>query len=568
MTVKPMDVVLFIIGIAAIIMLGVLIFLLKTGRSGHNDAKAVRMTAKNMEKLLMEMEVLKSRLDTIRSETGESGSRQRQELASSINAYSKSVSDRIDSSQYRLSKTLNDSVSRQLSDMSEAMEKQLKGMSRNTAQQLSDMNRNLQQQMTGMSDNSKQQLSDMNRNLQQQMTGMSDNSKQQLSDMNRNLQQQMTGMSDNSKQQLSDMNRNINQQLASMNTTTKQQLSDMSENISDRMKQMETRFSSLEVSTENKLKNIRDTVDTQLREIRSDNTVQLEKIRGTVDEKLQETLTDKMNESFRLVSERLEQVYKSLGEMQTVAQGVGDLKKVLSNVKTRGILGEIQLGAILRDILAPEQYEENVATVPNSSNRVEFAVRLPGAEDGKVVYLPIDSKFNGDKFSQLQSAYDTGSKELIAAAKKELYAAVKKCAKDISDKYLYPPYTTQFGIMFLPFEGLYAEVAGSGLIEVLQRDYHVNVAGPSTMAAMLNSLRMGFQTLAIQKRSGEVWEILGAVKTEFGKFEDALVKTQDKIKRAEEDLDKLVGVRTRQINKKLSRVEKLELADTKRILDE
>lgn len=541
-----MDVVLFIIGIAAIIMLGVLIFLLKTGRSGHNDAKAVRMTAKNMEKLLMEMEVLKSRLDTIRSETGESGSRQRQELASSINAYSKSVSDRIDSSQYRLSKTLNDSVSRQLSDMSEAMEKQLKGMSRNTAQQLSDMNRN----------------------LQQQMTGMSDNSKQQLSDMNRNLQQQMTGMSDNSKQQLSDMNRNINQQLASMNTTTKQQLSDMSENISDRMKQMETRFSSLEVSTENKLKNIRDTVDTQLREIRSDNTVQLEKIRGTVDEKLQETLTDKMNESFRLVSERLEQVYKSLGEMQTVAQGVGDLKKVLSNVKTRGILGEIQLGAILRDILAPEQYEENVATVPNSSNRVEFAVRLPGAEDGKVVYLPIDSKFNGDKFSQLQSAYDTGSKELIAAAKKELYAAVKKCAKDISDKYLYPPYTTQFGIMFLPFEGLYAEVAGSGLIEVLQRDYHVNVAGPSTMAAMLNSLRMGFQTLAIQKRSGEVWEILGAVKTEFGKFEDALVKTQDKIKRAEEDLDKLVGVRTRQINKKLSRVEKLELADTKRILDE
>ncbi len=546
MTVKPMDVVLFIIGIAAIIMLGVLIFLLKTGRSGHNDAKAVRMTAKNMEKLLMEMEVLKSRLDTIRSETGESGSRQRQELASSINAYSKSVSDRIDSSQYRLSKTLNDSVSRQLSDMSEAMEKQLKGMSRNTAQQLSDMNRN----------------------LQQQMTGMSDNSKQQLSDMNRNLQQQMTGMSDNSKQQLSDMNRNINQQLASMNTTTKQQLSDMSENISDRMKQLETRFSSLEVSTENKLKNIRDTVDTQLREIRSDNTVQLEKIRGTVDEKLQETLTDKMNESFRLVSERLEQVYKSLGEMQTVAQGVGDLKKVLSNVKTRGILGEIQLGAILRDILAPEQYEENVATVPNSSNRVEFAVRLPGAEDGKVVYLPIDSKFNGDKFSQLQSAYDTGSKELIAAAKKELYAAVKKCAKDISDKYLYPPYTTQFGIMFLPFEGLYAEVAGSGLIEVLQRDYHVNVAGPSTMAAMLNSLRMGFQTLAIQKRSGEVWEILGAVKTEFGKFEDALVKTQDKIKRAEEDLDKLVGVRTRQINKKLSRVEKLELADTKRILDE
>ena len=269
-----------------------------------------------------------------------------------------------------------------------------------------------------------------------------------------------------------------------------------------------------------------------------------------------------MNRSFQLVSTRLEEVYRGLGEMKTLAVGVGDLKKVLSNVKARGILGEIQLGAILSEILAPEQYETDVATVRGSQNRVEFAVKLPGTGAGEHVYLPIDSKFPGDTFAALQDAYTSGDAERIAAAKRMLEQTVKKCAKDIRDKYVKPPYTTNFGIMFLPFEGLYAEVVSSGVMETLQRDYSVNVTGPSTMAAMLNSLQMGFRTLAIQKRSDEVWQLLGQVKAEFATFEGVLADTQRRLKQVDEDLDKLIGVRTRQINRRLRDVEILEAPST------
>ena len=264
-----------------------------------------------------------------------------------------------------------------------------------------------------------------------------------------------------------------------------------------------------------------------------------------------------MSESFRLVSERLEQVYKGLGEMQTVAAGVGDLKKVLSNVKNRGILGEIQLGAILEDILAPGQFDREVPTIPGSSNRVEFAVKLPGTGSG-TVYLPIDSKFHGDTYAALQDAMDSGSPEAVAAARKELCNAVRKSAKDIRDKYVQPPYTTSFGIMFLPFEGLYAEVINSGMTESLRRDLSVIVCGPSTMAATLNSLQMGFQTLAVQQKTNQVWEVLGEVRAEFLTFGKALEETQKHIKKVDDDLEKLVGVRTRQINRKLSAVESLE----------
>ena len=334
------------------------------------------------------------------------------------------------------------------------------------------------------------------------------------------------------------------------------------EAMTAQLKTLEHRFSSLEQNNELRLEAMRTTMSNQLTSIREDNNQKLDTIQKTVDEKLE----NKMNESFKLVSERLEQVYKGLGEMQSIAAGVGDLKKVLSNVKNRGILGEIQLGSILSDILSPEQYETDIATVPKSSNRVEFAVKLPGGEDGSTVYLPIDSKFPGDRFAALQDAYDSGDPEVIAVAKRTLADVIKRCAKDIRDKYIYPPYTTNFGIMFLPFEGLYAEVVNSGLVEQLRRDYSVNVAGPSTMAALLNSLQMGFRTLAIQKRSNEVWELLGAVKTEFGTFAKALEETQKHIRRADDDLEKLVGVRTRQINRKLSRVEALPESDTEKLL--
>ncbi|MFV0504312.1 MAG: DNA recombination protein RmuC, partial [Lachnospirales bacterium] len=236
--------------------------------------------------------------------------------------------------------------------------------------------------------------------------------------------------------------------------------------------------------------------------VTTENNKQLEKIRDTVDEKLQKTLEDRISKSFKMVSERLEQVYKGLGEMQTLATGVGDLKKVLSNVKTRGILGEIQLGAILEEILSNEQYDENIKTKSSGNERVEFAVKMPG-EGKSTVYLPIDAKFPGDAYVALIDAYDEGDKSKIDVTSKALETAIKKAAKDIRDKYVEPPYTTDFAIMFLPFEGLYAEVVRTGLVEVLQREFKVNIAGPTTMAALLNSLQMGFKTLAIQKHSSE-----------------------------------------------------------------
>lgn len=301
--------------------------------------------------------------------------------------------------------------------------------------------------------------------------------------------------------------------------------------------------------------------------MREENRRALDEIRGTVDEKLQKTLEERINRSFAVVSERLEQVYKGLGEMQQLASGVGDLKKVLSNVKTRGILGEIQLGAILEEILAPEQYETNVVTRKNSAKPVEYAIKLPGA-DGETVYLPIDSKFPADTYEALRTAYESGDPIMIAAQKKQLEQSIKLFAKDIRDKYLDPPATTEFGVMFLPFEGLYAEVVNLGLIEVLARDYKVSIAGPTTMAALLNSLQMGFRTLAIQKRSSEVWKVLGAVRTEFDRFGDVLEATQKRLEQTSTELDRLVGVRTRQIRAKLRSVTSLSEEDAARLLDD
>ena len=338
------------------------------------------------------------------------------------------------------------------------------------------------------------------------------------------------------------------------NITSKQ--SEMNKSVMDSLTLMETRFKTFEQSNEQKLDAMRDVMNKNLLHIQEDNAKKLEDMRKTVDEKLQKTLEDKMSESFKMVSERLEQVYKGLGEMQTLASGVGDLKKVLSNVKTRGILGEIQLGAILKEILAPEQYEENVVTVPGSKNPVEFAVKMPN-DDG-FVYMPIDSKFPGDAFFDLQTAYENGDSEQIKTAMNVLLTRIKSFAKDIHDKYIEPPYTTDFAIMFLPFEGLYAEVVNQGMVEVLQNTYKVNIAGPSTMAALLNSLQMGFKSLAIQKRSVEVWNVLSAVKTEFDKFGAVLDATQNRLDQANKELVKLVGVRTRAIQRRLKDVEALD----------
>lgn len=331
----------------------------------------------------------------------------------------------------------------------------------------------------------------------------------------------------------------------------------MAENQKFQLQQMENRLKTFSMENEQKLENIRSTVEKKLTYMQEDNNKQLENIRTTVDEKLQNTLENKLNKSFETVSKQLQQVYKGLGEMQNLAVGVGDLKKVLSNVKTRGILGEIQLSAILKEILSPEQYEENVATKKGSRNVVEFAIKLP-ADDDSFVYLPIDSKFPGDTYAKLVDAMNSGNKEEIEICSKNLLRTIKSEAKDIHDKYISPPNTTEFAIMFLPFEGLYAEVVNRGMVEVLQREYKVNVAGPSTMGALLNSLQLGFKTLAVQKRSAEVWQILNDVKREFDAFADVLEKTQTRLNQANTELDNLVGVRTRKIQSQLSKVQKLE----------
>ena len=306
-----------------------------------------------------------------------------------------------------------------------------------------------------------------------------------------------------------------------------------------------------------RLNEIKTTLETRIRAMEDANTKKLDEMRNVVDEKLQSTLEERISRSFKEVSDRLEQVYKGLGEMQTLASGVGDLKRVLSNVKTRGILGEIQLGAILEDMLSPEQYETNFVTVEGTRNPVEFAIKLPGSSSDSHVYLPIDSKFPLDAYTELTDAYDSCDTARVQEAKNGLIRRIKAFAKDIHDKYVSPPATTDFAIMFLPTEGLYAEVVKSGLVETLQNEYKITVAGPTTMAALLTSLRMGFKTLAIQKRSGEIWDTLSAVKTEFEKFEEALTAAQNKLNQTSAEIDKLVGTRTRQINRKLKNITSL-----------
>ncbi len=321
----------------------------------------------------------------------------------------------------------------------------------------------------------------------------------------------------------------------------------------------EQRFKTFAMENAQRMEQIRRSVERQLADIREDNGKKLDEMRSIVDEKLQKTLEDKLSRSFALVSERLEQVYKGLGEMQTLASGVGDLSKVLSNVKTRGILGEIQLGAILGEMMAPEQYEVNAKVKQATNERVEFAIKLP-ADDGTVL-LPIDSKFPADAYTNLMDAYEQGNADAVKAAQAVLKGRIKEFAADIAKKYINPPYTTEFAVMFLPTEGLYAEVLRLNLMEPIQREYRVSIAGPSTMAALLNSLQMGFKSVAIQKRSGEVWKVLGAVKTEFASFEKTLAKTRDRLRLADEELGRLIGARTHKINRSLERVTALPADD-------
>ena len=346
----------------------------------------------------------------------------------------------------------------------------------------------------------------------------------------------------------------------------------MSENVRVQKDQLDSFSQQLMAMTklnEEKLNAMRKTMADQLQAMQTDNTQKLEQMRATVDEKLHSTLEKRLGESFKQVSERLEQVYKGLGEMRNLATGVGDLKKVLTNVKTRGTWGEIRLSHILEQILTPDQYDVNVATRKNSNERVEFAIKLPGQDQDheKIVWMPIDSKFPQEDYQRLLDAQEAADKEQAERSIKNLETRIKAEAKYIKEKYLDPPNTTDFGIMFLPVEGLYAEVLRRpGLCDTLQREYRIVVTGPTTLAALLNSLQMGFRTLAIEKRSSEVWELLGAVKTEFGKFGAVLAKTKKKLQEASNTIDK-AEVRTRAIERKLRKVQEVPQSDAAPLIE-
>tara|TARA_Y100001978_G_scaffold128255_1_gene114516 strand:- start:858 stop:2081 length:1224 start_codon:yes stop_codon:yes gene_type:complete len=316
------------------------------------------------------------------------------------------------------------------------------------------------------------------------------------------------------------------------------------------------------------IKSVKESIYQQLKEIREDNTKQLEKMRDTVDEKLQKTLEKRISQSFKQVSERLEEVHKGLGEMQNIASGVGDLKKVLSNVKTRGVFGEYQLENILEQILTSEQYSKNVATKAGSKSFVEFAIKLPGKDSDENIWLPVDSKFPIESYSVLNEKYESGDKEEIKKSRSILVRSIDSFAKEISSKYIDPPNTTDFAIMFLPIEGLYAEVLKEpGLLESLRDKYKITITGPTTFSALLNSLQMGFRTLAVQKRSSEVWKILEAVKTEFNKFGQQLEKVDKQLNTASKSLNDLRLTRTNAINRKMRDVITIDEPEAEKILD-
>ncbi|MDA8172959.1 MAG: DNA recombination protein RmuC [Nitrospiraceae bacterium] len=404
-------------------------------------------------------------------------------------------------------------------------------------------------------------LAYMEKGIKDDLARNMDASAKQAREAREELGNSFKGLGDSIFRQMSETAQLLNRQLESFSG----RLSDLTRSNAEQLERMTTRQGELIQAVEQKMEKAREAVEAGLKAIQADTNLKLEKMRETVDEKLQTTLERRLGESFKIVSERLEQVHKGLGEMQNLANDVGDLKKVLSNVKTRGIHGEIQLGSILEQLLAPGQYETNVATKKGSRDNVEFAIKLPGTGNPGIssggngaVYLPVDSKFPLDKYEALVKAYEHGEAEKIEEAGRDLETAIKKCAKDIREKYIDPPGTTDFGIMFLPIEGLYAEVVRrTGLFETLHREYKISITGPTTLSAFLNSLQMGFRTLAIEKRSSEVWEVLGTVKNEFEKFGDVLMKTQTNLSRTSDELEKLVGVRTRQIQRALKTVQQL-----------
>ncbi len=440
----------------------------------------------------------------------------------------------------RLNKTNGDD-NKALTDKLDLAEKNQQAFEQRLREEFRQSRTDLGTNLSSFQQNFLDTLKEISRMQQEQLNGISKGNQEVISNMSKNLEEKLSQLTERVQLNADKSRAALDASLKSFQDSFSQNVREFNELQKQKFADMERKQAELITSTE----------------------LKLEKMRETVDEKLQKTLETRLGQSFELVSKQLESVQKGLGEMQTLASDVGGLKRVLSNVKTRGVLGEIQLGNILEQIMAPEQYDKNVKTKRSSNDIVEFAIKLPGRDDQDgAVYLPLDAKFPQEAYHLLQIAYDEGNSVKVDEATKTLTNSISKFAKDISEKYLDPPFTTDFAIMFLPIEGLYAEVVrNTDLIEQLQRKYKVIVTGPTTLAAILNSLQMGFKTLAIQKRSSEVWRILGEVKTEFGKFGDVLKKAQDKIRDASTEIDKLVTTRTNVMQRKLKEVQELPASD-------
>jgi len=391
-----------------------------------------------------------------------------------------------------------------------------------------------------------------------------------LKDLRDELAKTLKALNDSNLQQLNLINTQVQDKLKLLSEQARTDNTQMRESLEKVMKNFQESFDKNVESFNNLQREKFGQLEDKQNKLIESTEKKLEQMRETVDEKLQKTLNERLGQSFELVGRQLESVQKGLGEMQTLAQDVGGLKRVLSNVKARGGIGEVQLAMLLEQVLAPEQYDSNVKTKKGSADAVEFAIKLPGRDESlDSVYLPIDAKFPKDVYEKMLDAYDVADPAMIEAASKTLESTIKKMARDIHDKYIDPPNTTDFAIMFLPFEGIYAEVVRrASLLEQLQREFKVIVTGPTTLAAILNSLQMGFRTLAIQKRSGEVWKILGAVKKEFENFGGMLEKAQKNIQTASNQIDEVMGKRTRAIQRKLKSVETISSAEASLILPE
>jgi len=467
-------------------------------------------------------------------------------------------------------KNFGDTISSRISEITTAQKNQFEGFS-NQIQKLTQSNEERLDKLITLNN---QNLKDFQQNTERTYNEFKEELKNILKDItstaekiNSNVDGKLNELQDQLTQNAKDNRDELTKSLKSFEEQSSNDTKEFNNTIKEKFDEQLRDQKELNNNIETKLDKIRATVEEKLKSLQEDNSKKLDEMRATVDEKLQTTLEKRLGESFKQVSERLEQVHKGLGEMQSLASGVGDLKKVLTNVKTRGVLGEYQLENILDQILTPDQYAKNVKTKPYSDSLVEFAVKLPGREDkDKVVWLPLDSKFPTEDYQALLNAYEIGDLIGIEEKSKALANRIKLSAKDIKEKYIDPPNTTDFAILFLPFEGLYAEVLRNvGLFETLQRDYKVIITGPTTLAALLNSLQMGFRTLAIEKRTSEVWEILGAVKTEFGNFGEVLKKTQKKLQEASNVIDQ-AGKRSRAIERKLRDVQELPKGDSVRLL--